>query len=601
MRRLLLPLLLLAACQPEPATTTPEETVKPQRNATLAFVDVRVFDGEQWIDRATVLVDRETIVAVGPDLPVPEDITTVPGEGSTLLPGLMDAHTHVVLPDQLHRAAVFGVTTEIDMFTTTQVAEAMRKPAEPGTRADLISAGTLATAPGGHGTEYGFPIPTLTKPEQADAFVQARKDEGSDFLKIVYDDLGGRIPTVDEATLRALINAAHERDMLAVVHISAQSQAITAIEAGADGLAHLFLDEPPSSAFVSAAKEHDVFVTGTLSVLHSICDGTRGKTVADDPDLGPLLLPAERQMLSQSFGGAADAPCDHALAAAGQLHDAGVRVLTSTDAPNPGTTHGASVHDEMALLVEAGLSPSAALRSATADIADTFGLDDRGRIAPGKRADLLLVSGNPQQEIRNTRKIRGVWKSGAAVDLDSARKKADEAREKIAAAKRAPPPAGLAAGLISDFESGATTSEFGAGWMNSTDAMIGGKSEVEVDVVNGAMRLRGTIAEGSVTAWAGAMFFPGDRPMAPANLMDKPILTFEARGQGPMRVMVFASQLGQMPAMTSVELSDEWGQYEIDLRTLVAEPYDLTGLFFGGPGVAGAFEQQLDNVRLRAP
>jgi imidazolonepropionase-like amidohydrolase len=117
-------------------------------------------------------------------------------------------------------------------------------------RADLFSAGVLATAPGGHGTEYGFPIPTISTPDSAQAFFDARIAEGSDYIKIVYDDGSAfsiRWPSIDEATLRALINAAHRRNKLAVVHVSRASAARTALDARADGLMHMFVDRAPDA------------------------------------------------------------------------------------------------------------------------------------------------------------------------------------------------------------------------------------------------------------------------------------------------------------------------------------------------------------------
>ncbi len=604
--------MLLLGCGPTPSTqgtSAPQSTITA---ATLAIEGVRVFDGQAWHDDTTVLVDGETIVAVDPGAVAPKTAERIAGEGMTLLPGLIDAHTHVQMPDQLTRAAVFGVTTEIDMFTLPAIAEALRKPATEGPpRAALHSAGILATVPGGHGTEYGFAIPTLTTPDEAQAFVDARIAEGSDFIKIVLDDahsFGGDNPTVDTATLTALIEAAHARDVLAVVHISAQKDAIRAIEAGADGLAHMFLQPDPGDAFVTAAAEHGVFVTETLAVLFAMCDGTRGGALGQDARIKNRLLPSEFGALSRVFPGAnpGATPCEHALATTGKLAQAGVHLLASTDAPNAGTVHGASLHDELALLVKAGLSPTQALEAATAHPAAAFGLDDRGRIAVGKRADLLLVRGDPSTDIEATRAIEGVWTGGRAVDLGAASSLAQEQWAALDKAKSAPAPAGLAAGLIADFESGEALSEFGAGWQGSTDSMRGGASTVELDVIEDGpegspmtMRIRGTIDGDSLpNAWAGAMFFPGNSPMAPANLLSKPKLTFQAQGDGPMVVMVFAKQLGFMPAMTRVEIGEEWGKYEVDLRSLVAEPYDITGIFFGGPARAGAFTILLDDVWL---
>src|SRR5262249_13820441 len=154
----------------------------------------------------------------------PAGATIVDGTGKTLLPGLIDAHTHA-WGDALERALAFGVTTELDMFTDTEFAARMRREQAEGdasARADLFSAGTLATAPGGHGTEFGFRIPTLTGPAEAAAFVDARVAEGSDYIKIVKDDgssYGLTFPTLDAPTIAALAAAAHARGKLAVAHI----------------------------------------------------------------------------------------------------------------------------------------------------------------------------------------------------------------------------------------------------------------------------------------------------------------------------------------------------------------------------------------------
>lgn len=167
-------------------------------------------------------------------------------------------------------------------------------------------------------------------------------------------------------------------------------------------------------------------------------------------------------------------------------------------------------------------------------------------------------------------------------------------------ARSAPPPAGLAAGIISDFESGELGSEFGAGWQLGTDAMNGGASTVELGVENGALKMVGTMdAAKGADAWAGAMFFPGDQAMRPANLDSKPTLVFQARGDGPLTVMVFAEHLGMEPAVTRVEIGDEWASHSVDLRALAGEVYDITAIVFSGPARAGKFETHVDDVRLK--
>src|SRR5699024_6649191 len=111
------------------------------------------------------------------------------------------------------------------------------------------------------------------------------------------------------------------------------------------------------------------------------------------------------------------------------LHEAGVRILAGTDAPNPGTAFGASMHAELELLTNAGLTPSEALAAATSVNAAAFGLGDRGRIEPGLVADLLLVEGDPTQEITATRNIVAVYKRGVRADRAAYRAALESAQQ----------------------------------------------------------------------------------------------------------------------------------------------------------------------------
>ncbi|HEY4590364.1 MAG TPA: amidohydrolase, partial [Thermoanaerobaculia bacterium] len=258
---------------------------------TVAITHVRIFDGTRVIPNGTVILRDGKIAAVGEHLASPGNVQeTIDGTGQTLLPGFIDGHTHA-WGDVLERALVFGVTTELDMFTTPQFAKQMReeqaKTGAPG-RADLYSAGYLATAPGGHGTEYGLPVPTLTKPEEAQAWVDARVAEGSDYIKIILEDgspYGRKIPTLDRPTLAAVVQAAHKDAKLAVVHVSTEDAAKEAIEAGADGLVHIFADQAPEPGFAELVKKHKAFVTPTLTVVESTTGTPSGKALADDPRL----------------------------------------------------------------------------------------------------------------------------------------------------------------------------------------------------------------------------------------------------------------------------------------------------------------------------
>ena len=262
---------------------------------------------------------------------------------------------------------MFGVTTELDMFTDYNFAETMEQEQARGDaagRADLFSAGTLITAPNGHGTQFGLEIPTLTSPEGADAFVQARLGEGSDYIKVVLEDGSAynlSFPALGEATLRAVVTAAHKRDLLVVTHVSTLAAAKTAIEAGTDGLAHVFVDALPDEAVVRMAAQHGVFVIATLAV-HQLGEGADRGSISDDPRLESVPDRRRRAEPRESLSGFRERELGQWYREAVRaFHDAGVRILAGTDAPNPGTAYGASLHRELVLLTEAGLSPTEAL------------------------------------------------------------------------------------------------------------------------------------------------------------------------------------------------------------------------------------------------
>ena len=151
------------------------------------------------------------------------------------------------------------------MFTDVHFAAAMRKEQSAGQasdRADLFSAGMLITAPGGHGTEYPIKVVTLSDPSEAQAFVDARIAEGSDYIKLVLDDgyaYGGHQPTLIRETVAPAIAAAHRRGKLAVAHIGTLQEAEDAINAGTDGLAHLFVGAKSDPDFGRLAASHHAF------------------------------------------------------------------------------------------------------------------------------------------------------------------------------------------------------------------------------------------------------------------------------------------------------------------------------------------------------
>jgi imidazolonepropionase-like amidohydrolase len=592
--------VVLAAC-----SGPPKRSSQPPPHATLAFTRAHVFDGERLLPgEVTVLVDGDSIVAIGADAGVPPGAQVIDAQGHTLLPGLIDAHVHVFERAALAQSLAFGVTTVLDMFAAPVGYKQLRGDAALD-HADIRSAVVLATVPGGHGTEYGFEIPTLTRPEEAQAWVDARIAEGSDYIKIVFDDGSAykkQIPTLDTPTFAALVAAAHARHKLAVVHIGDYAHARTAIENGADGLVHLFRDRAPEADFGAMVAAHKAFVVPTLVVSQGLY-GTKS-TIAGDPAIPPYLSAAARDNLAAAFGFRAVGEPEAANKAVAQLRDAGVTLLCGTDSPNPGTTYGASMHEELSLLVAAGLTPSAALTAATAAAADRFSLNDRGRIAVGKHADLLLVKGDPTVDITSTRQIAGIWRSGKQFDRAAyqAHVEADN-RAAVAAAAAAASPSDL--GIISDFDSGLGV-KVGTAWTASTDSLVGGTSKATLTSVGGAhgskgaLEISGELVLGGAANWAGAMWMPGLRPFSPLNVSAKKGFSFLARGDGKAyTVMVFSQKGGRMPSAQPFTPGADFAPVAFTWSQFGSDGSDITALIIGQTTAGGAFKLTVDDVQLQ--
>ena len=605
---------LITASIALPAHFLHAQTAAPAAESrTFVVRHARVFDGETFLPATDVSVQNGVITAIGNNLKVAAGTKEIAATGDTLLPGLIDSHTHT-WANALQQALIFGVTTELDMFSDPKFDANVRKREAAGQNldaADLRSSGTLVTVAKGHGTEYGIPIPVLASAGDAQSFVDARIAEGSDYIKIIYDDgsaYGGSIPTLKKDELAAVITAAHNRKKMAVVHIGSQDGARDAIAAGADGLAHIFEDEPPAPDFVALFKQHQAFVIATLSVNESVSGKASGESLLTDPRLAPYIDEQTAANLKKAFTPRSKSKTNfsYALAAVRALHGAGVPILAGTDAPNPGTAHGVSIHRELELLVHAGLAPADALRSATSVPAHTFGLNDRGRIAPGLRADLLLVKGDPALDVTATRDIVAVWKTGAEAERSSVRATVEKEKQETATAKALPPPQGSESGLISDFEDGTTAAKFGAGWSVSTDAMANGKSTAELKCIaggaeggKGALQISGTISDAFAFPWAGALFSPGSAPMVPVNLSSKKAIHFWIRGDGrPYRLMVFTKSGGYNPAIQNLTVTAEWKEITIPFSAFGTDGHDINGILFAAGGSPGAFQFAIDNVRL---
>ncbi len=604
---LLLAGLLWVSAPETPIPGTPAAAKPPTPSGTFVVRDAQLFDGERVWQRADVLVRDGLIAEVAESLQVAESVAVVDGSGRTLMPGLIDAHVHS-WGGARRQMLRFGVTTALDMFTDPGQLAGFRRDRESlasHEEADVWSAGALVTARGGHGTQFGVAIDTYDDPAQASEVVRTRLASGSDFIKLVVDDghaYGDAIdlPTLDAPRIDALLDATRAANTRAVVHVAAIDSALAVAAAGADGLVHVFSDRIASDAEVRALGDARMFVIPTLTVIAGLAGQSPGPGLADDPIITPWLDPAQRDTLRAEFPAPyrRESHLRVGLANVIALHRAGVPILAGTDAGNPGTAHGASMHGELRLLVDAGLTPLEALRSATSIPADRFGLADRGRIAVGLRADLLLLDGDPLTRIEDTRKIALIWKNGHALPRPPV--DAPNGGDSVQ-----PRPAALEA-LHSHFDEDSLQASHGLDWIVSTDRVVGGRSNAQLqriaDPGGGWLRVGGTLAEGAPYPWAGALLPVHSMTLAPADASALSEIRLRIRGE-PRQLMVMlltGEQIAGVPAMQMIEIGPQWRAIQLPLAAFAgADLQRLRAVSIAVGLPTGEFAFELDDFELR--
>ncbi len=349
--------------------------------------NVRLFDGEKVMNKASVLIENGKISKVTNG--TIKHATIVDGKGKTLLPAFTNSHVHVWSPASLQEAANAGVLNVLDMHAMENFMPMMKQYRKSSSHADYYAAGSAATAPKGHGTQYGFPAPTLTKPEEAASFVEARIKAGADYIKIIREPWKA---TLDFPTIAALVKEAHVKNKKAVVHISKVKDAYQVLIDKADGLVHIWEDNLLTKAQLERLKKENFFVIPTLLTMQKIQKIFYKKT---DKEVQKKI-----QMLQQEVK---------------RLYDIGVPILTGTDPPNGNINYGSDLYKEMILLHKAGIPTVDVLKSATSLPAMHFKLNEKGFIKKGYRADLILVDGNPIENMNDIANNKRVFKQGKEV------------------------------------------------------------------------------------------------------------------------------------------------------------------------------------------
>lgn len=420
----------------------------------------RLIDGTGLppLENAVVVIAGGKIQSVFPEgqRRVPSGAKVINAAGQTLMPGLIDAHIHLVIgsagpalstleymPDRvLHDLRAYlswGVTTVRSAGDTMDTILRLRDNERSGmiVGPHILAVGPTITCEGGHPARF-LPTPIaaeatrqLKNRQEIKSVVEALAAQKVDMIKVVYD--GGsqwaRFPKLPLDLLKTVIEEAHLKALRVSVHTWVLSDLKDAVRAGADGVEHGATDALDMEA-VQLLRDRGVFYCPTLTVIESNArplkevdallarDDVRSTVSAIIRDglakhLG-YAFDMKRDRDLMNYFSAALTTCERNVRLASKN---GVKIVLGTDSGEPMVFHGLATHDELRLLVASGLSPMDAIVAGTRTAAEYLGgASEFGTIEAGKRADILIVDGNPLDDIGATKNIRQVIKDGLVVD-----------------------------------------------------------------------------------------------------------------------------------------------------------------------------------------
>ena len=365
--------------------------------------------GREGVDRGRAVMLRDDVIEYVGDaagVQVPTDASVVDGSGCSLLAGFIEGHAH---PDGIPALEAYpraGVTTVVDMGSRdSSLHDAVRERADLPT---LIGPGIPATAPRGMQTKtMGFPPACEVADIGAAArFVAARVAEGAHFIKVIVED--PKIPgtkALPPELLAELVAQAHEAGRAAVAHAVTVNAFALADDAGFDVITHVPVDGVPDDARMDRMAARGVVLIPTLTMMDE---------AARELSSRPMLRVLSTLRIAPSLR------YSNAELTVRELAQRKTTILVGTDAnsepkvparPAFGTTYA----EELERLGASGMAPLEVLWGANGGLAEVFGLADRGIVAAGRRADLVLVEGDPTADLGAARRIRTVWLGGRQV------------------------------------------------------------------------------------------------------------------------------------------------------------------------------------------
>ncbi|MCC6395057.1 MAG: ABC transporter permease [Bryobacterales bacterium] len=458
----LLPFLLLGGYQAHSRENVGKAKIlyrEMRRSGALLIRGARIVTGDgKDIPNGAVLLKKGKIERIFETPPAEKDVKAdvVEAAGKTLLPGLMDAHVHLmlqggVLPSYKDLKPNESVGRELAAYLYSGVI-AVKSAGDPppllerpkalaakGEKlgAELFITGKTFTAAGGFGTEYLKSVPKESRamveqqtlnlpktPEEARRQAAQIKQAGLEGVKILLEtgQSGALFNRLDLNIVKAICDQAREDHLPVAIRTGDARDVADAVAAGATVIEHgSARDAIPDEVFAAMAKQgvaYDPMLSGIEAALEfsegrfTLLDRTLVQQVAPEG-----LIKATKALLKSPKPSPVTLDMDIAAGNLRRAWKAGVTLVTGSDAGNFLLVHGPGIHRELQLWVKAGIPPATALQAATTNTARLLRIDGRsGRIRPGFDASLLLVDGNPLEDINATERISAVFFKGERVD-----------------------------------------------------------------------------------------------------------------------------------------------------------------------------------------
>jgi len=392
-------------------------------------------DGALPIENAAFVVEGESFISVGSrgEVTAPPGARVVDLGGKTVMPALIDAHSHLGytnartgdtasseytrdnLIDHLRRYAWYGIAATLSLGLDRGELPYELRAGPVADAALFLTAGRGIAMPnaGPNAAYWRDAAYGVTSEAEASAAVQELAGRQVDMVKIWVDDRNGTVTPLPPELYRPIIEEAHALGLRVVAHVYYLADAKALLRAGVDGFAHGIRDlEVDDEILALFAERPDTFVIPNLP--------DTPPSTADLPWLAETLVPARIEDLRVTA--IADPPrpglFQPQARSLTRLAAAGVRIGFGTDA-GVGAPYGWSAHAELADMVAAGMTPAAAIVAATRTSAEILGLERHGTIAPGMSADFIVLDANPLDDITNTRRIDQVYLRGERIDREA--------------------------------------------------------------------------------------------------------------------------------------------------------------------------------------